>query len=158
MPDDPLFELPLEAEQIQKILPHRPPFLLIDRVVELEPGKIIRGIKCLSQNDPWFQGHFPGNPIMPGVMTIEAVAQTGAIVLMSMPEYRSKIAVLAGVPEFRFRRLLRPGDVMEIEVILESIRMGVGRASGKITVDGAIAAEGVIQFMFMDIPVQGATG
>ncbi|MBM7617724.1 3-hydroxyacyl-[acyl-carrier-protein] dehydratase [Weissella uvarum] len=121
----------LDTAQIQEILPHRYPMLLVDRVIDLEPGKSITGIKNVSRNEEVFQGHFPGNPIFPGVMQIEALAQTGAIAILSMPEFEGKTAYLASVPKARFHKPVQPGDQMELKVELERFRgpMGVGKGT-----------------------------
>lgn len=151
MSDSPAFKCPLDTRQIQKIIPHRYPFLFIDRVLELDPGKSIKAIKCVSQNEAWTQGHLPGNPIMPGVLQVETMAQAGAIMVLSLPKFRDKIAVLGEITRMRFRRLVVPGDVMAIDVELISLKLGVGRAQGQITVDGETVVEGQIRFAFTDL-------
>ena len=104
----------LDIKEIMEILPHRPPFLLVDRIVECEPGKSAKGIKCVSMNEPFFPGHFPGQPIMPGVLILEALAQTGAVAALSLPENRGKLAVFGGVKNCRFKKPVTPGDVLEL--------------------------------------------
>src|SRR6188508_3371962 len=110
--------LPLEAADIMRIIPHRYPFLLLDRVIELEPGKRAVGLKAVTANEPQFTGHFPGRPIMPGVLMVEALAQTAAVAVMTLDEYRGKLGLFAGIDDCRFRRLVQPGDtlVMKVEV------------------------------------------
>lgn len=142
--------LPMGAQQIRAILPHRYPFLLVDRVTELEPGVSAVGMKLVSHNEPWTQGHFPGEPVMPGVLQIEAVAQLGGIMLLSQPEFFGKRVVLAGIERTRFRRIVRPGDTLDMAMQLDSMRMGVGKASGSASVGGEIALVTTIKFGFVD--------
>jgi 3-hydroxyacyl-[acyl-carrier-protein] dehydratase len=132
--------------KILEYLPHRYPFLLVDRILEVEPGKRIVGMKNVTFNEPHFQGHFPGEPIMPGVLQIEAMAQTGAVLLLSLPENRGKIAYLAGVESARFKRPIVPGDQLVIESTMQRYRRGVGKAHNTISIDGEVVAEAVIQF------------
>lgn len=98
----------LNIQQIMEILPHRPPFLLVDRITECEPGVKATGVKCVTMNEPFFVGHFPGNPIMPGVLILEALAQTGAVAALSLPENRGKLAIFGGVKNARFKQPVRP--------------------------------------------------
>jgi 3-hydroxyacyl-[acyl-carrier-protein] dehydratase len=135
----------LETEEIQQILPHRYPFLLVDRVPEIGPDHAV-GIKNVTINEPFFQGHFPGQPIMPGVLIVEALAQVGGVALLSRPEHRGKLALFAGLDKVRFKRPVRPGDVLRLEVTLERIRGSIGRGRGVATVDGEVAAQG--EFLF----------
>ena len=135
---------------IQKILPHRYPFLLIDKITEMEEGKSITGVKNVTINEPFFQGHFPGNPIMPGVLITEALAQTGAVLLLSMPENKGKLGVFTGINSFKFRRQVVPGDTLTLHAELLMYRHGMGKANVKATVDGDIAAAGEISFAVID--------
>jgi len=139
--------LPLEAAQIMEILPHRYPFLLIDRVVELEPGKRVVAIKNVTANEPQFTGHFPDRPIMPGVLMVEALAQAGAVAVLSLPEYRGKLALFAGIDACRFRRTVVPGDTLRLEVTMEKLRGMFGRAQAVASVDGEVAVEATISFI-----------
>ncbi len=139
--------LPLEAADIMRIIPHRYPFLLIDRVVELEPGKRVVAMKSVSANEPQFTGHFPGRPIMPGVLMVEALAQAGAVAVLSLAEYRGKLALFAGIDECRFRRTVLPGDTLRLEVTLEKLRGVFGRGRGVASVDGEVAVEATISFV-----------
>lgn len=136
----------LNINEIQKILPHRYPFLLIDRVKECEPGKKAVAIKCVSGNEPFFQGHFPGNPIMPGVLIIEALAQAGAVAMLSLEANKGKLALFAGIKNAKFKRQVIPGDVLELkcEIIKEFGSMGVGEAVA--TVNGEVAAKAELTF------------
>ena len=136
----------LSSVDIQKILPHRYPFLLVDKIVEMEWGKRAVGIKNVTANEPFFMGHFPGFPVMPGVLMIEAIAQVGAVAVLGMPENRGKLAFFAGVDEVRFKRQVVPGDTLRIEVTLTRVRGLFGQGTGEATVDGELACRG--SFMF----------
>ena len=136
--------------EIQKILPHRYPFLLIDKIVDFEEGKSITGIKNVTANEPQFTGHFPGNPIMPGVLITEALAQVGAVMHLSMPENRGKLGVFTGINNFKFRRQVVPGDTLELHADLVTYRHGMGKANVKATVGGQVAAAGEISFAVVD--------
>lgn len=136
--------------EIQKILPHRYPFLLIDKIVDFEEGKSITGIKNVTANEPQFTGHFPGNPIMPGVLITEALAQVGAVMLLSTPENRGKLGVFTGINNFKFRRQVVPGDTLELHADLVTYRHGMGKANVKATVGGQVAAAGEISFAVVD--------
>ena len=140
----------LNSNQIQEILPHRYPFLLVDRIVDMEPGKWARGRKCVSANEMQFLGHFPGMHIMPGVLILEALAQTGAAALLSQEENRGKTAVFGGVRNCRFRRQVVPGDVLDLYCELTALRVSVGFGSAVAKVDGEIAAKGEITFAIAD--------
>lgn len=134
------------AEEIMDIIPHRYPFLMLDSIEELEPGVRALGRKCVSVNEPYFQGHFPGNPVMPGVLIIEALAQAGAAAILSKPEWKGKTAYFAGIDKARFRRKVVPGDVLMLETTIIKIKgpIGVGRAVA--TVNGEKAAEAELTF------------
>src|SRR4051795_10929038 len=136
----------LTIQQILKLLPHRYPMLLVDRILEIEEGKRIVGIKNVTANEPFFQGHFPGFPVMPGVLIIEAIAQVGAVAVLGMPEHREKFAFFAGIDEVRFKRQVVPGDTLRLEVTLTRVRGSFGQGTGEATVDGELAARG--SFMF----------
>ena len=135
---------------IQKILPHRYPFLLVDAITAFEEGKSITGIKNVTANEPQFTGHFPGNPIMPGVLITEALAQVGAVMLLSMPENKGKLGVFTGINNFKFRRQVVPGDTLVLHADLVTYRHGMGKAEVKATVDGKLAAGGEISFAVVD--------
>lgn len=131
----------LSSLEIQGIIPHRIPFLMVDRIIELEPGIRAVGIKNVSGNESFFSGHFPGNPIMPGVLIIEALAQVGAVAVLSMPEHQGKLAIFAGMDKVRFRRQVVPGDQLVLEVELLKLRGNIGKGSAMAKVDGETAAE-----------------
>lgn len=135
----------LNSNQIQEIIPHRYPFLLVDCIDEIINQKII-GRKCVSANEMQFLGHFPEKHVMPGVLIIEALAQTGAVLLLSREENKGKLAYFAGINKARFRRKVIPGDVMKLEVELTAIRSGIGFAKALATVEGDIAVEAEIMF------------
>jgi 3-hydroxyacyl-[acyl-carrier-protein] dehydratase len=136
----------LDIRQIMEIIPHRPPFLLIDRIVELVDGERAVGIKQVTMNEPFFTGHFPGYPIMPGVLIVEALAQVGAVAVLRLPEYRGKLAFFAGIDDVRFKRPVVPGDTLRLEVVLGRLRRGVGVGTATATVDGALACRGELMF------------
>jgi 3-hydroxyacyl-[acyl-carrier-protein] dehydratase len=139
--------LPLEATDIMRILPHRYPFLMVDRIVELEPGRRAVGIKAVTANEPQFTGHFPGRPIMPGVLMVEALAQTAGVAVMTLDEYRGKLGLFAGIDDCRFRRMVVPGDVLRLEVTVEKLRGMFGRLRGVATVEGEIAVEATLSII-----------
>lgn len=136
----------LDTKQIMEIIPHRQPFLLIDTVEELEPG--VRGVgkKCVSYNEPYFAGHFPQEPVMPGVLIVEALAQVGAVVALSVPENKGKLAFFGGINSAKFKRKVVPGDVLtlEVEIIKQKGPIGVGQATAK--VDGKVAVVAELTF------------
>ena len=137
----------LTTKEIMEIIPHRQPFLLIDTIEELEPGVRAVGRKCVSYNEPYFAGHFPQEPVMPGVLIIEALAQTGAVCALSADEYKGKIAFLGGVNKAKFRGKVVPGDVLTLEVEMIKVKGPVGVAQGTATVDGKKVASAEITFM-----------
>ena len=139
--------LPLEAADIMRILPHRYPFLLVDRIVELEPGRRVVGIKQVTANEPQFTGHFPGRPIMPGVLMVEALAQTAGVAILVLDEYRGKMGLFAGIDECRFRRMVVPGDTIRMEVTVEKLRGMFGRVKAVATVDGEVAVEATLSII-----------
>jgi 3-hydroxyacyl-[acyl-carrier-protein] dehydratase len=142
--------LPLDTVAIRKIIPHRYPFLLVDRIEALEPGKSATGIKNVTVNEQFFEGHFPAYPVMPGVLIVEAIAQVGAVALLSLDEHEGKIAFFAGINNVRFKRQVKPGDTLRLEVELKQVRRGIGSGEGVATVDGEVACKG--EFMFAIAP------
>jgi len=140
----------LDVKQIMEIIPHRQPILMIDRILEMEPGKRAVGIKNISANEPVFAGHYPGNPIFPGVLIIEAMAQTGAVALMSQPEYANKVPLFAGIDDAKFKRPVVPGDQLRLEVEIVTVRRGLGIGAGKAYVGEELKAEGTLKFALVD--------
>ena len=136
----------LGRSEIEAILPHRDPFLLIDEVVELEPGSRVVARKRVREDEFWTAGHFPGRPVMPGVLIVEAMAQTGAVAVLSEEENRGRIAFFAGIDDVRFKRIVEPGDELELECELERIRGPIGRGKATAKVDGKLAARGTLTF------------
>ena len=138
--------LPLDRAAIEAILPHREPFLLIDEVLELEPGERVVALKRVREDEWYLRGHFPGRPIMPGVLIVEAMAQTGAIAVLSEEENRGRIALFAGIDDTRFKRIVEPGDELQLECTLEQVRGAIGKGRARATVDGQLAARGTLTF------------
>ncbi len=136
----------LDIMQIMQTIPHRYPFLLVDRITECIPGKSAKGYKNMTMNEQFFQGHFPNNPIMPGVLQLEAMAQCSAPILMSMPEFKGKLALYAGVDGARFKNIVRPGDKFEMEIELTKIKGPICKAHGVGKVDGKICVEADMTF------------
>jgi 3-hydroxyacyl-[acyl-carrier-protein] dehydratase len=140
----------LDARAIMQVLPHRYPFLLVDRILEIEPGKRIVGLKNVTANEPHFTGHFPERPIMPGVLIVEAMAQVGAVLMLQEAAHQNKLAVLAGIDGMRFRRMVVPGDQLRIEITVLKFRGGIGKVAASATVDGALVTEGELLFSIVD--------
>lgn len=136
----------LDAVQIQEIIPHRYPFLLVDRIVEIEYGKRSVGLKNVTINEPFFQGHFPGYPVMPGVLIVEALAQVGAVAILGKEENKGKLAFFAGIDNFRFKEQVTPGDTLVLEVEMTRVRGTVGKGNAVARVGEKVVAEGEIMF------------
>ena len=136
----------LGSREIQQIIPHRWPFLLVDKVIELQPGEGAIGIKNVTAGELCFQGHFPDYPIFPGVLIIEALAQVGAVAVLSVPENKGSIVLFAGVDKFRFRGPVFPGDSLRLEVKFTKMRGPIGKGTAKATVEGKTVAEGELTF------------
>lgn len=140
----------LSVEEIMEIIPHRPPFLLVDRILEIDDQHAV-GVKQVTINEPFFAGHFPGNPIMPGVLQVEALAQVGAVAVLRQPAYQGKVALFARIENVRFRRPVVPGDTLRLEVQLTQMRSTVGKGHGVARVDDEITAEGDFTFALVDL-------
>ncbi|MBI5232094.1 MAG: 3-hydroxyacyl-ACP dehydratase FabZ [Coriobacteriales bacterium] len=136
----------LNIDEIKQIIPHRYPFLLIDAIEELEEGKSAVGIKNVTANEEFFQGHFPDFPVMPGVLIVEALAQVGAVALLSVDDFKGRIALFGGIDKVRFKRQVRPGDRLRLEVEISKMRGPIGFGSAKATVDGELACSGELMF------------
>lgn len=147
-------EPPLGPAEIRSLIPHRYPFLLVDRIEDIEPGKRAVGLKNVTQNEPFFQGHFPDYPVMPGVLIVEAMAQVGAVGVMADESYRQKLALFAGIDGVRFRRQVVPGDTLRMEVEITRLKGSIGRGSGSATVGGERVCEGELTFAFTDRETQ----
>jgi len=144
----------LNIEEIKELIPQRYPFLLVDRVLELKAGESCIGIKNVSANEPFFQGHFPNKPIMPGVLLVEAMAQVGAVALMALEENKDKLAVFAGIDKVRFKKQVVPGDVLRIEVKLGKFRRNIGKGEASVYVDDKIACTGTLMFGLTEIKIK----
>jgi 3-hydroxyacyl-[acyl-carrier-protein] dehydratase len=148
--------LSLDIIQIMNTNPHRYPFLLVDRILEIEPGKRAVGLKCVTINEPFFQGHFPGNPIMPGVLIIEHAAQIGSILMLSLPENQGKLGLFAGIDEVKFRRKVLPGDQLITEVTVTNVRKNFGKCEIISRVGDEVAMSGIASFMLVSDPTYKA--
>lgn len=140
----------LDIQQIKEIIPHRYPFLLVDKVLEVEEGKRAIGIKNVTANEEFFNGHFPDYPVMPGVLIVEALAQVGAVAMLKKEENRGRLAFFAGIDNCRFKRQVRPYDQLRLEVEMTRVRGAIGKGKAIATVDGEIACETEITFALGD--------
>lgn len=140
----------LDAVQIQEIIPHRYPFLLIDRIMEVEPGIRATGIKCVTMNEPFFTGHFPGYPVMPGVLIVEALAQVGSVAMLMVEANRGKLGFFAGIDNFRFRGQVTPGDVLTLSVEITRLKGPIGKGQATAKVGDKVVAEGELMFALSD--------
>lgn len=136
----------LKTKEIMEIIPHRQPFLLIDTIEELTPGQKAVGKKCVSYNEPFFAGHFPQEPVMPGVLIIEALAQVGAVAILSQPEWKGKTAYFAAIKEAKFKGKVVPGDVLMLETEIVKIKGSIGMGDAKAYVDGKLVASATLTF------------
>jgi 3-hydroxyacyl-[acyl-carrier-protein] dehydratase len=141
---------PLGRSEIEEIIPHRDPFLLLDQVTVIEPGVRVVATKRVREDEWYLAGHFPGRPIMPGVLMVEALAQAGAVAVLSQEANRGKLALFAGIDDVRFKRLVEPGDELELTCELERIRGPIGRGKVTATVDGELAVRGTLTFALTD--------
>lgn len=139
-----------DYNEIKKIIPHRQPFLLIDKVIEYEPGQRCVGIKQVSGNEPFFQGHFPDYAVMPGVLITEALAQTGAVAMLNSEENKGKLALFAGIDKCRFKRQVVPGDTLRLEVEITKIKGPIGKGTAQATVEGQVACSCELTFALQD--------
>ena len=133
--------LSFDTIEIMEMIPHRYPFLLVDRITECIPGKYSKGYKNLTMNEEFFQGHFPGNPIMPGVLQLEAMAQCSAPILMTLPQFKDKLALFAGLENVRFKNIVRPGDRLDMEIELLKLKGPIGKSHAVGKVNGVIVVE-----------------
>ena len=137
---------PFGRETIESIIPHRPPFLLVDEVLELEPGRKVRGRFLVPEDGWWFQGHFPDRPVMPGVLTVEAIAQCGAVAVLADEANRGKIPFFAGIDDCRFKRVVSPGDTLTLVCEIDTVRGTIGRGKATAHVGDELAARGTLTF------------
>ena len=137
----------MDIKEIMETIPHRQPFLLIDRIEELEPGKRAVGKKCVTYNEPFFNGHFPQEPVMPGVLMVEALAQVGAVAILSLEDMKGKTAYFGGINKCKFRRKVAPGDKLRLETKIIRRKGPVGIGSAVASVDGEVAVEAELTFM-----------
>jgi len=140
------FTVPFGRDRIEEILPHREPFLLLDEVIELEPGRKVVATRLVRADDWWFPGHFPGRPVMPGVLIVEAMAQAGAVAVLIEEANRGKIAFFAGIDDCRFKRVVEPGDVLTLTCEIDTIRGPIGRGKATAYVGDQLAARGTLTF------------
>ncbi len=147
MPDKPLR---LNKEQIKKLLPHRDPFLFVDEVVEVIPGKSVVGKKIVREDEPFFKGHFPGMPVFPGVLMVETMAQVSAFIILTIPGMENLFGLFTGIEKFRFRKVVKPGDILIVKSHVISYRHGLAKSEGKIFVNDKVVAEGIIDAIFTD--------
>lgn len=138
----------LTSQQIQEILPHRYPFLLVDRVLELEEGKRAVGLKNVTINEEFFNGHFPHYPVMPGVLIVEALAQVSAVIMLTKEGNEGRLGLLAGIDHCRFKKQVKPGDQLRLEVTITRVKGAIGKGKGIATVDGEIVCETDLVFAF----------
>lgn len=138
------------SAEIQEIIPHRAPFLMVDRIIGLVPGQQATGIKYVNAEEPYFAGHFPGEPVMPGVLIVEALAQVGAVALLSKQENRGKLALFRGIDRFKFRGIVRPGDTLLLEVTLTSLKGVAGRGEARASAGGKVVASGNLVFALVE--------
>ncbi len=136
----------LDKEQIKKIIPHREPFLFVDEIIEMEAGKYAKGIKYVRKDEYYFKGHFPNDPIMPGVIIIETIAQVGAISLLSIDAFKGRNALFGGIDKARFKRIVRPGDILEIEIKIDNFKRNIGKASAQATIKEGLACRAELLF------------
>ncbi len=141
-----MWTFPLDRSEIESILPHRAPFLLLDEILELEPGQRVVAIKRVTDQEFWIPGHFPDYPVMPGVLIVEALAQAGAAIILSQPDMKGKIALFAGIDGVRFKRQVKPGDTMLLECEITKVKGPIGKGTGRATVNGELACRGEIMF------------
>ena len=149
IPPPAIHEYPLESDQIQKIIPHRYPFLLVDRILEMDQKRAV-GIKNVSINEPFFQGHFPGHPIMPGVLIIEALAQVAGVYMLSRDKFQGRLAYFLTLDEVKFRKPVLPGDQLRLEIEILKFRGKIGKAQGNAIVDGNVVAEAIMTFALIE--------
>jgi UDP-3-O-[3-hydroxymyristoyl] N-acetylglucosamine deacetylase/3-hydroxyacyl-[acyl-carrier-protein] dehydratase len=146
----PTGEAVLDVNQVMKLLPHRYPFLLVDRIISIEGDTKCTGVKNVTINEPFFQGHFPGHPVMPGVLQLEAMAQVASIVLMKMPEHQGKIGYFMSANNVKWRKPVFPGDTLIIETEMLKVKRSIAQATARVTVNGQVVSEADLMFSVVD--------
>jgi len=136
----------LNKREIENILPHRDPFLFVDEITDVVPGEYANGLKHVSGDEYYFKGHFPGNPIMPGVILVETLAQVGAVMMLTLEKFKGKIALFAGIDKVRFKRIVKPGDLLEIKVKIINLKLNIGKGIGEARVGGELACSAELLF------------
>lgn len=136
----------LSRKEIQKILPHRDPFLFVDEVTDYIPGEYAKCIKYVREDEYYFKGHFPGNPIMPGVIIVETLAQAGAVMMLTLDKFKGKIVLFAGIDKVRFKRIVKPGDTLELFVKILNLKLNIGKGFGEAKVEGELACSAELLF------------
>ncbi len=140
--------LRLDKEQIKKFLPHREPFLFVDEIIEVIPGKSVIGKKVVRKEEPFFKGHFPGMPVFPGVLMVETMAQISAFIILTIPGMEHLFGLFTGIEKFRFRKVVKPGDTLIVKSHVISYRHGLARSEGKVYVNNKVVAEGIVDAVF----------
>ena len=136
----------LNKEEIKKIIPHRDPFLFVDEITDYVPGEYAKGLKYVTEDEYYFKGHFPGNPIMPGVIIVETLAQVGAVMMLTLEKFKGKLALFAGIEKVRFRKVVKPGDILKLEVMMSNMKINIGKGIGKATVNGELVCSAELLF------------
>jgi 3-hydroxyacyl-[acyl-carrier-protein] dehydratase len=136
----------LNKKEIEQIIPHRDPFLFVDEITDYIPGEYAKGLKFISKDEYYFKGHFPGNPIMPGVIIVETLAQVGAVMMLTLEKFKGKLALFAGIEKVRFKKIVKPGDILELEVMMSNIKLNIGKGIGKATVNGELVCSAELLF------------
>ncbi|MCX6384418.1 MAG: 3-hydroxyacyl-ACP dehydratase FabZ [Actinobacteria bacterium] len=136
----------LNRKEIEQILPHRDPFLFIDEITEYVPGEYAKGVKHVGEDEYYFKGHFPGNPIMPGVIIIETLAQVGAVIMLTSDKFKGKMVLFAGIDKVRFKKIVKPGDILELEVKILNLKLNIGKGAGEARVNGELACSAELLF------------
>jgi len=136
----------LNKKEIEQIIPHRDPFLFVDEITDYIPGEYAKGLKYISEDEYYFKGHFPGNPIMPGVIIVETLAQVGAVMMLTLEKFRGKLALFAGIEKVRFKKVVKPGDILKLEVMMSNMKFNIGKGIGKATVNGELVCSAELLF------------
>ena len=136
----------LNKKEIEKIIPHRDPFLFVDEITDYVPGEYAKGLKFISSEEYYFKGHFPGNPIMPGVIIVETLAQVGAVMMLTLEKFKGRIALFAGIEKVRFKKIVKPGDILELEVMMSNMKLNIGKGIGKASVNGEVVCSAELLF------------